>query len=68
MRKLKKNRYKKAVAYDGYSELEEKFEKIDKIVIEILGKSCPEFAPLCPVCKGYLIYNRFKNDIFKEYA
>lgn len=67
MKKRKANKIKKD-NWDAYDSLGKDFEKIDKIIIEILGKPCPEFAPLCPVCKGYLIYNKFKNDMYKEYT
>jgi hypothetical protein len=54
--------------WNGYDELEKEFKPIDKTIIKILGVECKEFCPNCPVCKGYLIYNRFKQDMFTEFS
>ncbi len=51
-----------------YEDMEEMFEKVEKIFQEDFGKRCPDFAPLCGQCEFWLIFNKFKQDIFKKFV
>ena len=54
--------------YDYFIHMEKLFDKIDKLFQKEFGKQCRDFAPLCPSCEFYLIYNKFKQDIFERFV
>lgn len=50
-----------------YEKLEEIFEKIPKIPEDEFGTPCPVFESLCASCKFWLLFNEYKNKIFRRF-
>jgi len=50
-----------------YDELEEMFDKVQKIFEKEFGIQCPDFEPLCPQCEFWLFFNDFKHRVFRRF-
>lgn len=60
-KKIKKTDYDKY-----YEELENIFEKVEKIFKKQFGTRCSSFEPLCVQCSFWQDFNNFKRETFKR--
>jgi len=49
-----------------YEELEELFERVEKIFEKEYGKRCSDFEPLCIQCSFWQDFNNFKRKTFER--
>jgi hypothetical protein len=48
---------------DSYYEL---IAKLDKVMTKEFGTQCQSYEPKCGCCKIYKLYNKFKEELWKE--
>ncbi|MEK6881150.1 MAG: hypothetical protein AABY22_16135 [Nanoarchaeota archaeon] len=49
-----------------YEELEDLFEKVEKIFEKEWGTRCPDFEPFCAQCSFWQDFNNFKRETFER--